>query len=390
MQVRRSKQAVASGIVAVSALFSSGLAWAQTQEAPAEQASERSGQFVDGIAAVVETQVITLRQVDVEAQRVGKQLKAQNIPAPDQQVLRLQVLQRLIDETLQEQEGDRLGITISDAEISDAVELIAGRNQLTSEQLQLEIQKTGIEWSDYLKSLRHDLLLDQLRQRMVDGRINISDSEIDSFLRSQGIDPDQPESVSPVTDGPVYFELAQILVRVPENADTATEAGLRTKAEGLLAQVRSGADFAGIAAASSDGSEALEGGALGTRPAEGWPDLFLQAIQSLQAGQVTDLVRSGVGYHILKVVNRGTPDEAQDLSPRAGGAAAALDSGEMLVTQTHARHILVKLSQIRSDEQALERITQLQGRLSHGESFEEIARNYSEDSSAPQGEIWAG
>lgn len=383
MQVRRSKLVVARGLVALSALLSAGSVWAETQnESAVQQAPERSGQFVDGIAAVVDRQVITLRQVDVEAGRVSEQLRAQNIPAPNPSVLRLQVLQRLIDEAVQKQEGERLGIVIDDAQVDQAVEIIAQRNELTAEQLRTEIQQSGLVWDDYLKSLRHDLLLDQLRQRMVDERIHISESEIDSFLKSQGIEPRVP-GASPVASGPEYIDLAQILVRVPEGADSATEARLRAKAEELLAQARSGVDFSGLAASSSDGSEALEGGSLGARPVEGWPDLFAQAIQNVQAGQVSELVRSGVGFHILKVVNRGAPNQAQDLSPRA--STGAIDSGPMMVTQTRARHILVKLSQVRDDDQALNRITQLQNRINSGESFEEIARSFSEDPSAPQG-----
>lgn len=382
MQVRRSTKWVASSLVAFSTLLSSGLVWSETQNGTAEQASGRAGQFVDGIAAVVDRQVITLRQVDIEAARISKQLKAQNIPAPDQQTLRLQVLQRLIDETVQKQEGERLGIVIREADIDNAIEIIAGRNQLSPEQLRMEIENTGLAWEDYLQTLEHDLLLDQLRQRMVDERIYISDSEIDSFLRSQGIQPRESGSAAAAA-GPEYFELAQILVRVPEGADSATVARQQAKAEELLARARSGADFAGLAAASSDGPEALDGGVLGARPIEAWPELFAQAVQSLQGGQVSELVRSGVGFHILKVVNRAVPSQAQDLSIR--GTQGMDDSGPMMVTQTHARHILVKLSQVRDDDQALERITQLYQRLKNGESFEELARSYSEDSSAPQG-----
>lgn len=376
MQVRRSKLVLASGIVALSSLMSPGVVWAEKQET----STSRSTNFVDGIAAVVDNQVITLRQVDLEAGRVSAQLKAQNIPAPDATTLRLQVLQRLIDEMVQQHEAERLGIQISDADIQEALGIIASRNDLSPEQLQAEIKKSGLVWDDYLKSLKHDLLLDQLRQRMVDPRINISDSEIDSFLKSQGV---EPRNAKATVTGPEYIELAQVLVRVPENADSATEARLRDKAQELLRRARSGADFAGLAAASSDGAEALNGGVLGVRETSEWPDLFTQAVANLQQGQVSGLVRSGMGYHILKVLNRGTPGQVQDLSPRASSAAS--DQASMLVTQTRARHILVKLSQVRTDEQALARITQLQTRINNGESFEEIARSYSEDSSAPQG-----
>ena len=381
MRLRCSKFVLSGSLALVSTLFAT-TAGAQPQQAT--QPAERSARFVDGIAAIVDSQVITLRQVDSEAAVVAKQLQSQNIPLPDPQTLRLQVLNRLIDQTIQEQEGKRLGIVITPEFLENAVKMVAERNNLSPEKLRQEILKTGMTWDDYLKTLRHDLLLDQLRQRMVDERIYISDAEVDAYLKNQGVQVRSNTANNSAAAGPVYIELAQILVRVPEGSDSNTERNLRLKAEGLLARVKAGEDFAGVAAAASDGQEALNGGVLGIRPLDGWPDLFVENIKDLSSGQVSGLVRSGQGYHILKVTHHGGQDSV-DSSVAHPQAPAAGEQGPMMVTQTKARHILVKLSQVRDDEQAKERIEQLKQRIDQGESFEVLARSNSEDSTAPQG-----
>lgn len=383
MRLRCSKFVLSGSLALVSTLFAVTAGAQQTA-----QPAERSARFVDGIAAIVDSQVITLRQVDSEAAIIAKQLQAQNIPLPDQETLRLQVLNRLIDQTIQEQEGKRLGIVITPEFLENAVKMVAERNKLTPEKLRQEITKTGMTWDEYLKTLRHDLLLDQLRQRMVDERIYISDAEVDAYLKSQGVQVRSNAGMSQpsAAASPIYIELAQILVRVPEGADSNTERNQRLKAESLLARVKAGEDFAGVAAAASEGAEALTGGVLGIRPLEGWPDLFIENIKNLSSGQVSGLVRSGQGYHILKVTHHGGQDNNVDPSLGHGQASGApAEQGPMMVTQTKARHILIKLSQVRDDEQAKERIEQLKQRINQGESFEVLARSNSEDSTAPQG-----
>jgi len=183
--------------------------------------------------------------------------------------------------------------------------------------------------------------------------------------------------------------LAQILVAVPESAGSAEVRRLQERAEELLAKLRAGADFAGLAAASSDGPQALEGGVLGVRPIEGWPDLFLEATRGLKVGEISGIFRSGQGFHILRVLTWGDePQRARRAAPdlSAGGAGqAVVDQGPMIVTQTRARHILVRTNQVTSDEQAQQRLNQLRDRIQNGESFEVLARRHSDDATAPQG-----
>src|SRR5690606_1515051 len=227
---------------------------------------------------------------------------------------------------------------------------------------------------------RHEVMVDQLRQRTVDRNIHISDADIDAFLKSQkrsgigSLGAQRGQAQPSQQAQPSVLGLAQILVAVPEGATAAEVQGLRAKAEDLLARLRGGADFASLAASSSDAPEALQGGDLGVRPPEGWPDLFLQATQNVQAGGVSDIIQSGNGFHILKVVTRGeSPQQAQAPASAAQPQQPPAPEGPMMVTQTRARHILIKISPAMTEERALERLRQLSHRLSMGESFEELA-----------------
>ncbi|NYT86289.1 peptidylprolyl isomerase [Pusillimonas harenae] len=358
--------------------------------AAAAAPKQASQQFVDGIAAIVNKQVITLQQVNKEAAAAQAQLRRQNIPVPEYAVLQKQVLQRMIMEELERQEAERLGIKVTDAQVAQAVETIAQRNRITPQQLRAEIEKGGAKWSDYLADLRQQVRTDQLRQRTVDSTIIISDAEVDAFLKSQGQAVAAPAPAAPQQAarpaGPQILGLAQVLVEVPEGATSAQVQALRQKAEGLLQQLQKGADFGGVAAASSDGPQALNGGELGVRPVEGWPDLFISATQNLQAGQISNIIQSGNGFHILKVLTRGQPQAGNSPPPpTTAPQAAPMQQGPMMVTQTHARHILIKTTPAMSSEQAQTRLAQLRQRLQNGESFADLAKRYSDDATAPQG-----
>lgn len=346
-----------------------GLVQAQSQ---AEDSFLQGGTSADGIAAVINKEVITLRNVQTEVETITQSLNAQKIPIPEPEILRKQVLQRLIDERLLYQEAVRIGLAPAEVNVDEAVAIIARGNNLSVTQLRQEVEKSGLSWDSYLTGLRQEIIVDQIRQRVVDPTISISDNEIDIFLKAQGVNLDERRGQS-VASGPI--ELAQILVRIPEGASSSTRAELKQKAESLLQQARQGADFAGLAAASSDGPEALQGGVMGARPLENWPDVFANAVKDTAVGQLTNVIQSGAGYHIIKVLSKG-----QTQAAAGSGANEAL-----IVTQTKARHILIKLDAITSDEQAQKQINQLADRLQHGESFEALARAYSEDGSAPQG-----
>lgn len=371
-------------------------------------------QFVDGIAAVVDKDVITLRELRDASLRISGELKSRGIQVPDDQTLQHQVLQRLIMERVQRHEADRLGIRVDDAQVDQAIQTISGRNKISVAQLRAEIEKSGTTWDAYRKSLRDEIRTDRLRQRAVDSTIVISDTEVDAFLKDQRrnpafgaapqaqpqAQPEAPPEQAAAPAGPMLYALAQILVRVPEGSSSEQLALLRKKAEGILARAKRGDDFASLAAASSDGPEALQGGVMGVRPLDGWPDLFVKAISNLQKGEVTNLIQSGNGFHIIKVMDRGTAQPApgrtarapapaqapQPQQPAARPQAAAAPQGPTEVMQTRARHILIKTSTVMSDETARQRLEQVRQRLVAGDAkFEDMARQYSQDSTAPQG-----
>lgn len=371
---------------------------ATPRDGQAATRSPSSQQFVDGIAAVVNRQVITLKQVNDEMSDAERHLKSQKIIVPERSVLQRQVLQRMIVEELQRQEADRLGIRVSDAQLQRGVETIAQRNGLTVDRLRAEVARSGMNWERYLENMRKEVRFDLLRQRQVDSTINITDAEVDAFLRTQGASLAAPAAAPARAPTPAPQEqaaprvlgIAQILVAVPEGASSDEVNRLQRRAEELVARLRSGADFAALAASSSDGPQALDGGMLGVRPVQGWPDLFIEATRGLKVGQVSRVVRSGQGFHILKVLTWGEERQAAQRStaPDVSMSPAnpvPMEQGPMIVTQTHARHILVRTNQITSDEQAEQRLRQLRDRLRAGEPFEELARRHSDDATAPQG-----
>ena len=375
--------------------------------APAAKASE---QFADGIAAVVDKDVITMSDVNAGVAQAEDELKRRRIQVPPQDVLQRQVLNRLIADRVMEQEAKRQGITVSDSDVDQAIQTIASRNHISLAQLKVEVGKTGIDWDGYRKSIRGELIATRLRQRVVGSNVIITDSEIDAFLKEYAhnaavVPPPAPAPAAAPAPAPAQpqvrivpnglIELAQILVRVPDGASAEEVARARQKAEGLLARIRKGADFAGLAASSSDAPEALHGGQLGVRPLDGWPDLFANAVRNLMPGQVTGLIRSGNGFHIVKVMARAMervagpaprqqqtpPPDTQQVDPIPPDTPGAVE-----ITQTHARHILIKTSAVMTDSEARQKLEDIRQRIVSGQAtFEDMARQYSQDGTASQG-----
>lgn len=370
-------------LMAALALASLGTAQAQTSPAAAAQVRPGAEKVVDGIAAIVDNDVITLQELNQRTAQAQGELSSQGVALPDPAVLQRQVLERMISERLEDQEAKRLNLSVSNAELNGAVATIAQRNGFTEEQMRQQVTASGLSWPAYMEVLRRDIMMDRLRQRVVDSTIMIPDSEVDAFIRDERAKGQSGNGMAAAASGPVA--LAQILVRVPENSSRDEEAAARARAEAILARVRGGEDFAAVAAAESQGAEALQGGLMGERPMNSWPDLFVRAVASVPQGQVSELVRSGLGYHILKVVSRSDEATAQ----QRNGADHGVDfnsQAPMPVTQTKARHILIRTSAVMSDERAKQQLDQLRLRiLQGGESFEDLARRYSKDSSAPQG-----
>ncbi len=313
-------------------------------------AAEVMAQSLDAIVAVVNDDVVVQSEVEHETSLVIPQLQQEGtaVPPPDQ--LRKQVLERLILKRLQQQRARVLGITVDDATVLEALSSIAARNGLSIEELQATLEAGGIRFADFREDTRMQILTSRLQNQEVVRNIQVTDQEVDRFLAREA------DSLIPREQ----VRLSHILVALPDNPTPAQEAAAEKKANGLLTRIRGGADFASVAAAQSDGRTALEGGDLGWFEMAAVPSLASDLAYSLGKGEVSGLLRSPSGFNIIKLVDikGGAPDS---------------------VTQTNARHILVRTNELVSEEDARTRLNQLRQRIQGGDDFATLAQAHSDD-----------
>ena len=320
--------------------------------------------LVDAIVAVVNTDVITFKELDDRIRLVEQRLKRQNTQMPPRDVLQRQLLERMIVTRAQMQMAKESGIRIDDIMLDRAVSRIAEQNQLSLQTFRDQLERDGLSFARFREEVREEITLQRLREREVDNKLQISESEVDNFLAAFAGKSDA---------GQQELSIAQILVRVPENASPQQIADRRKRAETAAAQLKSGADFAKTAASFSDAADALSGGDLGWRSTSRLPQLFVDAVEKLADGDIAPLVRSANGFHVLKLNGR------RAVRVMKGG------SGTM-VQQTRARHILIKVNQIVSGTEARRKLIELRERLDNkAAKFEELARLYSNDGSASKG-----
>ena len=313
---------------------------------------------LDAVVAVVNNDVITRLELNEKLRSTIKQLKKQGTPLPDAQVLEKQLLERMIIDLLQLQYAKETGVRVDEAQLDLAINRVVEQNNLASvTELRSKLAADGIDYATYREEMRNEMLYARLREREIDSKLVISDSEVDNYLANQA------KQGSTQTE----FHLAHILVVIPEQASAEKIKVSRARAEFAYQQLQSGSDFAQVAAGSSDAKDALKGGDLGWRSSDRLPPSFAEAVQKLSAGQITPILQSPNGFHILKLI-----------AVRTGNAP-------VLITQTHARHILIKTSQIVPEAEAHKRILEIQQRIAAGADFAEQARKYSEDGSAQAG-----
>lgn len=305
---------------------------------------------IDRIVAVVNDGVIMQSELEQRVSEVLRNLRADNQRMPPQDVIRTQVLDRMIEEKLQLDMATRMGIRIDDTSLNEALTGIARQNGLTLEQFADEIRGEGIDWALFREQIRNDIALNQLRQRVVGQRIRITDLEVDRFLDSE-LGKQLFES---------EFRLGHILIQLPDGAAPEQVAAAEQEARAVMAQLKDGAEFSTLAVSHSDDSYALQGGDLGWRPAAQWPSLFSEAVVDLQPGEITGPLRSGNGFHILKMIDRR-------------------GDVQKIVEQYRTRHILIKATAIRSRDAALVLARELRQRIADGTPFEALAREYSDD-----------
>ena len=374
-------------VLAVASASAQGLRGGQPQTPQAESP-------VDGIAAVVNKEVITVLQVRERAQELAGELRAQRLPLPPENEVLKRALDELITQAVVAQEAQGMGLRVTDQDMQRALERVAERNGLSVAQLRAQVSRIGLDWNDYEATLKRQILFDMVRQRMAEMMVRVSDADVDAFLKesqarkASGLEPPPPPPPPPPKPRPaqpLVLQISQIFVSVPESASDAQVAELRKEIDSVRARLRRGESFAKLAEEVSDGPEASRGGDLGVRPASGWPDLFLRAARNLQPGQVSGVVRSPAGFHILLVTGRAG-GEAAAPPPPPPQAQPRDPTGPMMVDQTKARHILIKTSAVMTDDQAKQRLLNARSRIVQGgESFEDVARAVSEDSSAPLG-----
>ena len=311
----------------------------------------------DFIVAIVDSEPVTNQEVNAQASRVLAQASQQGMAMPARQQLLGEALEQLIYERTQLQWAQQTGLKITEEELDQIERSVAERNQLSVSDLRAQLAREGLSLTQFRQSLRQQQILQRLREREVPGRIKVSDPEIDQFLAQQKSQTQTQQ-----------IHLAQLLVAVPENASAEQEQQLQVKAQALFKQAREGADFARLAQEHSQSQDRANGGQMGLRPLDRYPSLFVEATQKLAVGELAGPVRSGAGFHLLKVIEKPA-------------AATALT-----IAQTQARHILLRPGGQLSQTAARAQLTQMKRRVEQGQAnFADLAKEFSQDASAAQG-----
>ncbi len=315
----------------------------------------------DYIVAIVNAEPITNTQVQAEVQRSLQILASQGRAAPNSRELTAEVLDRLITERVQLHQASETGLKVEESSVEQAAQNVMRQNKLDLPELKRRLAKDGVEYTQFRNQLREQITLTRLRERDVEPRVKISDVEVDQYIQEQ-----QDISANPAN---VQMNLAHILIAVPEAATLTEQANLQTKAQQAMTRARAGEDFAALAREFSSAPDRANGGQLGLRTADRYPSLFLEATQKLKVGELSGLIRSGAGWHIVKVIEK----RSANLPPT-------------VVAQNRSRHILLSLSPQLSEAAAVEKLNDFKKRIQAGQSdFATLARENSQDGSAAQG-----
>lgn len=303
---------------------------------------------LDSVAVIVNSGVILQSDVDSALKTIKANAKQNKQPLPQETVLREQVLEKLIIDTLQQQEADRIGVKIDDNRLNEAIKEIAKNNQQTQEQLIASVAQEGLTYPEFREQVRKEMAASDARNALVRRRINILPAEVDTLA----------ELLAQETDATVQYKISHIQLRVDDGQDKSAAETLANK---LVNDLKNGADFAQMAYAYSKGPKALQGGDWGWMRKEEMPTIFADQIKMQNKGSIIGPFRSGVGFHILKI------DDVKGLETVA-------------VTEVNARHILIKPTIILSDEGAQKQLNEFVQRIKNGEvTFAELAQQYSQD-----------
>jgi peptidyl-prolyl cis-trans isomerase SurA len=315
---------------------------------------------VDYIVALVNSEPVTNNEVRRRLVRVEQQLTQQGAALPAREELARQVLEQLVSERAQIQLAKELGIRVDEATLAEAERAIATQNQLSLEEFRRRLAAEGVDGNQLRNELSNQILLQRVREREVQARVQVTESDIDDYIRER-------RNSTAISD--LQLNLAHVLVLVPEGADAARVSELQARAQQVADRARAGGDFAALAREFSDAPEKVNGGEFGLRPADRLPGLFVDATRALRAGEIAGPLRSPAGFHVLKLLEKrqaGLPD--------------------VIVTQTRARHILLRVSPQLTAQAAAERLGQYRQQIVSGAaSFPNLAREHSQDGSARDG-----
>lgn len=306
-----------------------------------------SGEPVDGIVAVVNEDIVLRSELDHQIAQVTAQFANNPGQLPPRDVLERQLLDRLILQKLQIAKAADSGIKISDAQIDQTLTQIAGQNHLEVGQLRGAIESQGLDYSQFRSNVRDQLLVQQLRQRIGQSRAQVSEAEVDSLIKNGKVRSGQ-------------LHTAHIVINVPEGATPDQIDAARTKADDVVKQIRGGMDFGAAAIRYSNAEDALQGGDLGWRNVNELPPAFIDATEKMQEGEITEPLRGPNGFHIIKLVGKR-------------------DGGAQMITEYNVQHILIKTSELVSNEQAKQKIEDIRRRIVGGEDFAKAAADYSQE-----------
>ncbi len=352
------------------AATAAGQAAAQAKPAPAKAApsagsippASADGNVIDSIAVVVNDEVITRNEVAARVRSIEQRMKGQNAQMPEAADLQRQVVEAMIVERAQFQLAKEMGVrAVDDSQLDRAITRIAEQQKLSVQDMRNAMEKDGMPFAAFREEIRNEITMQRLREHEVDNKIQISDAEVDTYLAAE-----QAAAVDKVE-----VNIAQILVRIPENSSPEQIAARKARADEVSRQLRVGGDFAKIAGTYSDAPDALAGGAIGWRDPDRLPPIFAEALSKLKPGQSTPVIKSTAGFHILKLVDK---------------RSLAASDEKTIVQQTHVRHIMFKVSPTMTAEAAKKKLTELKERLDNkAAKFEDLARQFSNDASATKG-----
>lgn len=312
---------------------------------------------LDRVVAVVNNEALTQFEMNEQKRILVQQLRESRLQPPSPDVLDKQVLDRLITERALMQYAKETGIRVDDTTVERTILRIAQENKMAPEEFRKVLEREGIPYAKYREDVRREVTIQRMREREIDSKVFVSDAEVDNYLATVNVQ----------AGGESEYLLAHILVRVPEQSSPEQIEQRRARAEDALAKVKAGEAFAQVAATWSDAPDAQQGGSLGWRTPARMPSVFVDSVRAMKKGQVSGVLRSPAGFHIVTIV-----DERGRNQPS-------------VVQQTHVRHILIKVSELTSDVEAKAKIDRIRERIDGGAKFDDQARVNSEDASSAKG-----